>query len=345
MQRGRTVERNGEMEIGRNYVNFISVLVSLLLWGCWGSNLEDFLHCISSNSSNSTLLYTQSSSSYSSVLNFTIRNLRFSGPNVPKPIAIIKPSQPSQVQAAVMCCNNHDLRIRVRSGGHDFEGLSYVANVTFVVIDLVNLNSVTVDIENNTAWVQSGATQGEVYYKLGLKSSAFGFPGGVQPTVGIGGFLSGGGYGMMVRKYGLGADNVVDALLVDANGRLLDRDSMGEDLFWAIRGGGGGSFGIVLAWKLKLVPVPPTVTSFAAYRSLDQNATDLVHRWQFVAPVIDERLFIGVIVSGLILILFFFSNHDAVQSYDIVYFEHKNILWRYQWRCISYLYTHDQPLD
>ncbi|KAG6607170.1 Berberine bridge enzyme-like 26, partial [Cucurbita argyrosperma subsp. sororia] len=286
------------MKIGRNYVNFISVLVSLLLWGCWGSNLEDFLHCISSNSSNSTLLYTQSSSSYSSVLNFTIRNLRFSGPNVPKPIAIIKPSQPSQVQAAVICCNNHDLRIRVRSGGHDFEGLSYVANVTFVVIDLVNLNSVTVDTENNTAWVQSGATQGEVYYKLGQKTSAFGFPGGVQPTVGIGGFLSGGGYGMMVRRYGLGADNVVDALLVDANGRLLDRDSMGEDLFWAIRGGGGGSFGIVLAWKLKLVPVPPTVTSFAAYRSLDQNATDLVHRWQFVAPVIDERLFIGVIVSA-----------------------------------------------
>lgn len=296
-----------------NYSSFVFLLLlSFLVWDCSGDNLHNFLHCVSPHSSqlddsNSTFIYTPSSPSYSSVLNFTIRNLRFSGPNIPKPIAIIKPSQPSQVQTALICCKKHGIHIRIRSGGHDFEGLSYVANLPFLLIDLANLNAVTVE-DDNTAWVQSGASMGELYYKLSQQTSSFGFPGGVQPNVGVGGFFSGGGYGLMVRKYGLGVDNVVDAQLVDANGDLLDRKSMGEDLFWAIRGGGGGSFGIVLAWKLKLVPVPAIVTSFTAFRSWGPNSTKLVHRWQYVAPEIDHRLFIGIMVTGLYIFLLFHFN-------------------------------------
>ncbi|KAL8239113.1 hypothetical protein R6Q59_015680, partial [Mikania micrantha] len=67
-----------------------------------------------------------------------------------------------------------------------------------------------------------------------------GFPSGVCPTVGV-------GYDNLMRKYGLSVDNIVDAEFIDVNGKLLNRKSMGEDLFWAITCGGGVSFGVVLA--------------------------------------------------------------------------------------------------
>ncbi|KAJ6887392.1 tetrahydrocannabinolic acid synthase-like [Populus alba x Populus x berolinensis] len=71
-------------------------------------------------------------------------------------------------------------------------------------------------------------------------------------------------------------------------------ENMGEDLYWAIRGGGGGSFGIIIAWKVKLVPVPSTVTIFTVTKSLEQGATKLLFRWQQVADKLDEDLFIRV---------------------------------------------------
>jgi FAD/FMN-containing dehydrogenase len=74
---------------------------------------------------------------------------------------------------------------------------------------------------------------------------------------------------------------------------------MGEDLFWAIRGGGGASFGVVLSYTVKLVPVPETVTVFRIEKTLDQNATDLVVQWQHVAPTTDDRIFMRLLLQPI----------------------------------------------
>ncbi|EOY23145.1 FAD-binding Berberine family protein [Theobroma cacao] len=264
---------------------------------------ESFLHCLSLHSEDSSfiskIIYTQNNSSYSSVLEFSMHNLRFSTPTTPKPQVIITPFHESHIQATIYCSKKHRLQVRTRSGGHDFEGISYVSEVSFVIIDLINFRSIDIDVENKVAWVQSGAILGELYYRIAEKSKTLAFPAGICHTVGVGGYFSGGGYGLLFRKYGLAADNIIDAQFIDVNGRILDRKAMGEDLFWAIRGGGGGSFGIVIAWKLKLVPVPATVTVFTISRTSEQNAIKLVHRWQYIAHQLPDGTFSFVVLRSV----------------------------------------------
>ncbi|CAD6266124.1 unnamed protein product [Miscanthus lutarioriparius] len=237
------------------------------------------------------------SPSYATVLNSSISNLRFALPDVGKPAAVVLPASKRDLQGAVLCARNSSLAIRVRSGGHSYEGLSYTTEnrVPFVVIDLANLNRVRVDAGSATAWAESGATLGELYYAVGRSSRSLAFSAGSCSTIGLGGIVSGGGFGLLSRKFGLAADNVLDAVLVDADGRALDRATMGRDVFWAIRGGGGGSWGVVYAWKLRLVPVPRNVTVFSLGRTGPvELIAGLIHRWQFVAPSLPDDFYLSV---------------------------------------------------
>ncbi|RVW40879.1 Berberine bridge enzyme-like 2 [Vitis vinifera] len=154
--------------------------------------------------------------------------------------------------------------MKIRSGGHDYEGVSYVSDVPFFILDMFNLRSISVDIEDESAWVQAGATLGEFTIGLPRKQDSW---------------LS-------------CWCNVLRLSWLMLMAGFSTENSMGEDLFWAIRGGGGASYGVIVSYKIKLVQVPATVTVFRVARTLEQNATNIVYQWQQVADKVDDYLFI-----------------------------------------------------
>ncbi|XP_052171146.1 berberine bridge enzyme-like 6 [Diospyros lotus] len=218
------------------------------------------------------------------------RNGRFHKDST-QPLVIVVAMHESHVQQTVICAKKLGLHLRVRSGGHDDEGLSYIAHEPFVLLDMFKFQSVDLDINAGTGWVQSGASLGELYHNISQKSTAHAFPGGLCPSVCTGGHFLGGGFGVLMRKYGLSIDHIIDACIVDANGKILDRAAMGEDLFWAIRGGGTG-FGVLLSWKIELVSVPSTVTFFRLEKTLAEGANDLVYKWQEIASELPDDIFL-----------------------------------------------------
>lgn len=169
--------------------SLLSFLLAILLSLCCAemsgqASCKSFLQCLTDLSDHlypvSQVLFTPENSSYTSILQLGLRNLRFTSPEFLKPLVIVTPVHESQIQSVIHCARKHKVHIRIRCGGHDFEGLSYTARVPFVMIDMINLQSVDVDLEKKSAWVQGGANIGEVYYRIAEKSNNLGFPGGVR---------------------------------------------------------------------------------------------------------------------------------------------------------------------
>ncbi|HEU0115279.1 MAG TPA: FAD-binding oxidoreductase, partial [Thermomicrobiales bacterium] len=208
-------------------------------------------------------------------LDFNSRFSRF-------PLAVIVCSATIDVQNAVKWARAHDIPLRARSGGHSYEAYSVVDSG--LVIDVSGLASVAVDLAHGEATVGAGNKLGALYTSLGAAGVTI--PAGSCPGVGVAGLTLGGGIGVLSRRDGLTCDNLRAVELVDANGDLLhvsERDH--SDLFWALRGGGGGNFGIATSFTFRVTPMGSLATCSASWHWTDAPAA--IDAWQRWAPVVD----------------------------------------------------------
>jgi FAD/FMN-containing dehydrogenase len=161
------------------------------------------------------------------------------------------------VVAAIAFAREHGLEISVRGGGHGVAGLAVTEGG--VMIDLAGMRGIHVDPAARTARAEGGVTWGELDRATQLHGLAV--TGGGISTTGIAGLTLGGGVGWLMGKHGLTVDNLLSAEVVTADGRVL-RAGAGEheDLFWAVRGG-GGNFGVVTSFQYRLHPVGPSVVA------------------------------------------------------------------------------------
>ena len=168
----------------------------------------------------------------------------------------------------------------LRSGGHCFEGFS---QSTGVAIDTRLMRSLSFDEPRKLLSVGAGATLGDIYRFVGPRG--YGFPGGSCPTVGISGHTMGGGFGLIARDRGLACDSLAGIDLIDTDAKpVAASESENADLFWACRGGGGGTFGAVMELRFAIERIGP-ITVYAATWTLPLvQAASLFKSWQDWAP-------------------------------------------------------------
>jgi FAD/FMN-containing dehydrogenase len=202
-----------------------------------------------------------------------------------RPDAVVFAHGPDDIQATIKYAVAHGIPLRARSGGHSYAGYSTVSGG--IVLDLHNINSISVDRAAGTATVGAGCQLIDVYAKLAAHGATI--PAGSCPSVGVSGVTMGGGMGLAARAFGLTLDNLHAAVITTASGqRKTVSASSDPDLFWGIRGGGGGNFGVVSEFTYKVHNMPAT----AGYFFVDwpwSSAAEALHSWLNWAPHTDDR--------------------------------------------------------
>jgi FAD/FMN-containing dehydrogenase len=210
-----------------------------------------------------------------------------------RPSMILRPASIADVMKAVHFVRENQLPFSVRGGGHSVSGKSVVDGA--VMIDLSRMKAIQIDPAGQSAVVQGGATWGE--FDKAAESYRLATTGGVISSTGVTGLTLGGGIGWLMGKHGLSCDNVISADLVNADGAHMTASATSnEDLFWAIRGG-GGNFGIVTALEFRLHPLESVEGGVILYPRA--AAFDLLRRYRDVtlkAP--DELTAYGALMTG-----------------------------------------------
>lgn len=200
-----------------------------------------------------------------------------------KPAAIARCVDVADVMACVNHARSNGILLAVRGGGHSGPGLGSCDGG--LMIDLSRLRGVRVDPAARTAQVAGGCVWGDVdhaTHPFGLAAAS-----GVISTTGVGGLTLGGGIGHLSRQYGLSIDNLLSVDMVLADGSYVTADErQNEDLFWAVRGG-GGNFGVVTSFTFRLHPVSTVMAGPILYAVEDAPAVMKAYE-QFITTAPEE---------------------------------------------------------
>jgi len=199
-----------------------------------------------------------------------------------RPAAVVRCRTPEDVSAVIRFARRAELPVATRCGGHSVAGRSFTDGI---VIDVTPMRGVSVS--EGIATVGAGWRLGELYEAL--YEGGVTIPAGCGPSVGIAGLTLGGGIGILGRRYGLTCDRLRRAHIVLADGRAIECDEKHDaDLFWALRGAGGGNFGVVTSLTFETVPATDTTVFHLRWSFVDAGV--LVATWQEWAPTAPDNV-------------------------------------------------------
>ncbi len=202
------------------------------------------------------------------------------------PKIIFYPNQEAQVQFLVSIFKKYQLEFAIRSGGHCFEPGSLSSDY---IVDVSLFNAIIPDIPNQEVYIGAGSELKNVIQTLGALDYAI--PTGTCPSVGVTGLTMGGGIGFLCRQFGLTCDSVKKIKIVTADGEIIEASQDNHsDLFWALRGAGNGSYGIVLGFTFEIYYVP-VVTYYELMWEWDINLLKpIMETWQCWAETLPDSI-------------------------------------------------------
>ena len=202
-----------------------------------------------------------------------------------RPAVIVRCGSTDDVVSALDHAQRSHLAIAVRGGGHNGPGFGTVDGG--IVIDLSRMNRVDVDADARIVRVEGGASWGDV--DAATHAHGLAVPSGIIASTGVGGLTLGGGHGYLSRKHGLTIDNLLEAEVVLADGRLVTAsETQNPDLFWALRGG-GGNFGVVTSFTFRAHPVHTVICGPTACPA--SATADILGWFRDFLPAQDDDLY------------------------------------------------------
>ncbi|CAF0723005.1 unnamed protein product [Brachionus calyciflorus] len=204
--------------------------------------------------------------------------------SIPKPAVIIQPITNNDIIEALKFSKKFNLRISVQSTGHHQDHRNILDNS--VHIDMSSMNHKRINLQDKTVTLGPGNNFTQILKFVEEQSNkSLVVASGADPGVGIYGWTTGGGHGPFTKQYGLGVDNLVSIDLILADYSIVTvSENINPEIFRAIRGSGGSTYGIAVSLTVRLHPSLGKMSVFTGVFELNASTVDLISDWIINAP-------------------------------------------------------------